>query len=399
MKRLFIIGAGFSKAIANAPLANGFIRAIYDRVLKEDENHQHPGDWPHDRNCFIKLLRYFHESAIPLINWLEKNNDKKILNRDFEEFLNSLNIEFVCSFLDLHKKHYFISEAKGVDLQGCPIPYIHGFHKSELESALKFIMHHMLDLLLKENLEVNSTLFDKMSSYFQKEDMIINFNYDLLVDKMLWQKQLWNPFDGYGFEFDKGENKNVLKSKIQMIKIHGSINWRSPDIFFHPNLELAIDHPFKDEPLFEGLKIPKSLYDKEKYRQYPLYSHVILPTFAKSPQYIWEMQLINNSINFCRTADEIYILGYSVPDADYITNLLFLEMNKDAKINIILWDRHNNAAVQLGERLIKKYGFKDKNMVYENTPIEKWIENDFNFITYDEYLKEQADIEQMCLSR
>jgi len=218
-------------------------------------------------------------------------------------------------------------------------------------------MHHILDLLLEENLEVNATLFDKMSSYFQEKDMIINFNYDLLVDKMLWQKQLWNPFDGYGFEFDKGKNKNVLKSKIKMIKIHGSINWRSPDIFFHPNLELAIDHPFKDEPLFEGLKIPKSLYDKEKYRQYPLYSHVILPTFAKSPQYIGEMQLISNSINFCRTADEI-----------------------------------------LGERLIKKYGFKDKNMVYENTPIEKWIENDFNFIAYDEYLKEQADIEQILES-
>ncbi|MHA1830894.1 MAG: hypothetical protein ACTSWR_05115 [Candidatus Helarchaeota archaeon] len=259
-------------------------------------------------------------------------------------------------------------------------------------------MHHILDLLLEENLEVNATLFDKMSSYFQEKDMIINFNYDLLVDKMLWQKQLWNPFDGYGFEFDKGKNKNVLKSKIKMIKIHGSINWRSPDIFFHPNLELAIDHPFKDEPLFEGLKIPKSLYDKEKYRQYPLYSHVILPTFAKSPQYIGEMQLISNSINFCRTADEIYILGYSVPDADYITNLLFLEMNKDAKINIILWDKYNNAAVQLGERLIKKYGFKDKNVVYENTPIEKWIENDFNFSAYDEYLKEQADIEQILES-
>ncbi|MHA1252499.1 MAG: hypothetical protein ACTSRP_21115 [Candidatus Helarchaeota archaeon] len=298
--------------------------------------------------------------------------------------------------MDLHIKHYFIPEAKGVDLQGCPIPYIHGFHKLELESALKFIMHHMLELLLEENLEVNSTLFDKMSKFFQEGDMIINFNYDLIVDKMLWQRKLWNPFDGYCIDFHKYKNKEVFelkKSKIKMIKIHGSINWRLPDIFFHPNLELAIDHPFKDEPLFEGLKSPKSMYNKEKYRQYPLDSHVILPTFAKAPQYRWEMQLINKSINFCRKADEIYILGYSVPEVDYITNLLFLEMKKDVEIKIIIWNEFNDAAVKLGKRLIKKYGFQEKNMVFENTRIEEWIENDFNFIAHDKYLKEQDDIE------
>jgi len=129
MRRLFIIGAGFSRAVANAPLANSFIKAIYDKVINEDNNYKHSGDWPNDRACFLKLLTYFHDTAQSLINWFEKDNDKKIINRNFEEFLSSLNIEFVCSFLDLHIKHYFVPEAKGVDLHGCPIPYIHGFHK------------------------------------------------------------------------------------------------------------------------------------------------------------------------------------------------------------------------------------------------------------------------------
>ena len=163
MIRLFIIGAGFSKAIANSPLANGFIKAIYSKVLTEDNNYRYSGYWPNDRNSFIKLLKYFFESAQPLINKLEKNGDKKILNKNFEEFINSLNIEFVCSFLDLHIRHTFIPEAKGVDLKGCPVPFISGFYQDELESALKFIMHHMLDLLLEENLDVNSSTFNKMS--------------------------------------------------------------------------------------------------------------------------------------------------------------------------------------------------------------------------------------------
>lgn len=125
MARLFIIGAGFAKAIADAPLANGIIKAIYQKSLNDDENYKHAGKWPHDRAAFIKLLTYFYDTVQDLIDWHEKQDNRKILNRNFEEFLNSLNVEFVCSYLDLLIKYYFIPEVKGVDMQGCPIPYIH----------------------------------------------------------------------------------------------------------------------------------------------------------------------------------------------------------------------------------------------------------------------------------
>ena len=217
---------------------------------------------------------------------------------------------------------------------------------------------------------------------------------------MLWARKMWNPFDGYGFQFKKNGNENVHESKTQVVKIHGSINWRSPEIFFHPNLELAIDHPFKDEPLFEGLKLPESVYDKVKYRNYPLYSHIILPTFMKSPQFKWEISLIEQSLKFCRNSDEIFILGYSVPEADYVTNLFFSQMNKKSKIRIILWDenKYPNPAEELSDKLIERYGFNYKNIIHELAKIEDWINNDFKFIHYQKYLEDQEILHKIKVS-
>ena len=311
------------------------------------------------------------------------------MNKKFEPFLDSLNIEFVCSFCDLLIKHYFIPEAKGVSLQGCPIPFIHHFHKEELQSALNFINHHMLDLLLEENLEIEEKTFDKMAGFFKEGDKFISFNYDLIIEQMLWKRELWNPFEGYGFQFENPGNEKYQNSKTQVIKIHGSINWRKPDILFHPNLELAIDHPFEDKPLFDGLNIEKSIYDKVKYRQYPLYSHIILPTFMKTPQFNWEISLINDSLKYCKEAEEIYILGYSVPDADYISNLLFSEMNKNAKIYIVLWDNnaYPNPAEDLRDKLIERYGFNKDNITHEHSKIEDWINNNYKYIEYKKFLE------------
>jgi len=377
MQRLFFIGAGFTKALANGPLANGFIKAIYQKVQIEDNKYRYSGDWERDRDCFEKLLVYFYKSILL---------EAKKSNPNFEEFLDSLNLEFVCSFLDLHINHYYkkLTKHDKTLIYKTPVPYLKGFTIYELKSALRFIVHHVLDLLLEENLKPNKKAINKMSTFFKENDIIISFNYDLLVENMLWEQKLWNPFDGYGIPFKKVANKYSTKSKIQLLKIHGSINWRSQNELFNPDLELITEHPFMDKSLFEGMKISKSKYDKEKYPLYPLNPRVILPTFVKTPQYDWEMKLIKNARDACREAEEVYILGYSVPVADYITNLLFMDMNKNVEIFIILWD-NNNAALRLRSNIASKYELKEKRIIAEDSPIEKWIENDFKYKAWEKY--------------
>lgn len=399
MNRLFIIGAGFSKAIAKAPLAKGFIKAIYERTSNEDEKYRNAGEWPQHRAAFRKLLDHFYESVIPLVDSLRTTDNKRILNRDFGNFLEMLNIEFVCSFLDLHISHHFTPLAEEDDFKHCPIPFLKGFCDTELKDALSFIRHHTLDLLLPENLSVDPTHFQKMSEFFSEDDCVISFNYDLLVDQMLWRRKLWNPFDGYGFEFKRNGYQCAHETKVKVLKVHGSINWRTPDLFFHRTLELALTHPYTDEPLFEGLSLEKKIHNMEKYRRYPLYSHIILPTFLKSPRHNWEVDLINQAREACKTAEEIYILGYSFPDTDYLTNMFFTEIKPDAHLNIILWDRDKDMANELAQRISANYRLIRKNIKHENTRIEVWIDNDFKFAAYERYLEKQADMERLFKRR
>ncbi|MCI0698359.1 SIR2 family protein [candidate division KSB1 bacterium] len=388
MSRLFIIGAGFSKALADAPLAKGLVKKIYENTLHSNKNYVSSGTWENDRNCFWRILNYLHESTTPLIDFLEKDG-RKIINRDFDNFINEVNVEFLCSLLDLHIKHCFVPKAIEGDMKGCPIPFMRGFFKDDLRSALQFTVHHMLELLLPENLNPNSSAIDKMSNFIKAGDNIVTFNYDLLVEQMLWKRGLWNPFDGYGFEFETGGNNEFPETKVQVLKVHGSINWRSPDAIFHRNLELAITHPHKDESLFEGLKIPKDGHSKREFLQYPLYSHVLYPSFTKTQQYIWETDLIRKSVSAAETADEVFMLGYSFPEADPIANMIFTKMKKDVLLKAVLWDENQTNLIQ---RITRQYGFDTKYSIYENSRIEKWIENNFEYVNYKEDQKRVADM-------
>lgn len=82
-------------------------------------------------------------------------------------------------------------------------------------------------------------------------------------------------------------------------------------------------------------------------------------------------------------------LGYSAPDADYVANMLFTEFNKNAKIYIVLWDSSEDIALNMSNKLAEKYTIKKENITHENTKIEQWIENGFDFLSYKKYLVDQ----------
>jgi hypothetical protein len=109
----------------------------------------------------------------------------------------------------------------------------------------------------------------------------------------------------------------------------------------------------------------------------------------KTPQYNWEISLINDSIKRAKNANEVYLLGYSVPDADYISNLIFSEMNKKAKIYIILWDgsAYPNPVDDLREKLIKRYRFNKNQIIHKHSIIEDWLANNFRYLEYEKNIK------------
>lgn len=83
MSRLFIIGAGFSKAIANAPLASEVIYSIYKYSLDKDNLYEYKQNLINE----LKLGRYTKELAAKLTENIEK------ISEDIDEILKKINGE------------------------------------------------------------------------------------------------------------------------------------------------------------------------------------------------------------------------------------------------------------------------------------------------------------------
>jgi len=280
-----------------------------------------------------------------------------------------------------------ITKGIGVDLQGCPIPYLGGLTVDVLKEARNFIQHYIVRLLLPHKLKPKSNCLEKVISKVSHGDVIVTFNYDVLVEQMLWKKKLWNPWDGYLIgdivESERVKNTTRKETAVPVIKLHGSVNWMRQNYAIRDlGIGIYTTHLHTNEPFFEGLNVQA---DHREYEpKYALNTHVVLPTFMKTFQENWEIKLVQAALNAISNADKIFILGYSLPDADAMANLIFSQIQKTAKIDIV----NPIDPMKLAKRLIDKYDLDKKNIIDEASTIEEWIENDFKYLAYE---KNQSD--------
>ena len=83
-------------------------------------------------------------------------------------------------------------------------------------------------------------------------------------------------------------------------------------------------------------------------------------------------------------ADEVYIIGYSIPDADQGANILFTTLKDNIKVYVI-----NTAAKKVVDKIWKFVGFpEDGNriQVYDGS-FEDWVnENKPEYVSYKKFL-------------
>ena len=182
------------------------------------------------------------------------------------------------------------------------------------------------------------------SEIIQPEDWIIDFNYDVSLDRELAQAAKWKPGDGYGFTI-QGFPAN---SPVKLLKLHGSVNWLAllfggakagafavgsggafgerPVI---PQNELAfLGRPDLRDPAFP-----------DKSAALPV---MILP--AQKKEFFWHTNLGTEWEGFwdalwgmgetaLEQSDKIMICGYSLPAADErARSLLFQAPYREAQI-------------------------------------------------------------------
>jgi hypothetical protein len=241
-----------------------------------------------------------------------------------------------------------------------------------------------------------SSTYSLFADELNHNDIILTFNWDTLLEKVLFYKNLWSPVNGYCIEpkaiFDGcWVNPKEYKNKgsgIFYIKLHGSTNWltpyNSPDFYsgqrfslskyamdklyvfiksageyetynnrywgpyepfsycyYPPNLPITADV----EPGYRLVRITNSfnlpdhgkiVYDANDVLSMPL----IVPP-VRNKQYsvygnifstLWN--LAEESLNNC---DQLYIIGYSFPKTDMAAKEMFKKaLEKNTSIDKII---------------------------------------------------------------
>jgi hypothetical protein len=155
----------------------------------------------------------------------------------------------------------------------------------------------------------------------KEKDTIITFNYDLVIEESFSSAKLWNPADGYEtktYGKTKGWTRRWLeernyeagtKSKIRLLKLHGSLNWElyptGMAIKLKPRPYLVSTRSGKTR--FEKILILapgwKKEIDKNPYKQF------------------WRAARLQ--LEKCNT---LIILGYSLPETDLLAQSLLAEV-------------------------------------------------------------------------
>lgn len=90
-----------------------------------------------------------------------------------------------------------------------------------LRSYITDLIYESMTWLQKQTCPYHDIL---ATEYLEKGDVVISFNYDLIMDLSLKRKQRWNEYDGYNvYEANLFNEKE--SSEIILFKPHGSFNW------------------------------------------------------------------------------------------------------------------------------------------------------------------------------
>lgn len=291
-KNVYILGAGFSKE-AGLPLQDDFLLVAKEVYFKNTVKYKHFDSvfkYQDDLSKMRKFLNYPLLNLEALFNLIEMdsfysdNGKSKEIKEDFTKLVCDVIIEKSQNpFFHDHNGHLSI-------------------HTSIYDNYLKFIElispQNQTDSIISFNydliLEAAASIHNWKQT--QKQDGILrkqkNINFNIIFDK---ENITADPVKNYFIKDDRNgyfPSHNIYstdKSAINLLKLHGSINWKIAE----------------DDPAF-----------------------IVPPTWNKSDQRIRKLWKI--AYDEIKNAKRIIIIGYSFPETDtYVKSLITLALNEN----------------------------------------------------------------------
>jgi hypothetical protein len=188
--------------------------------------------------------------------------------------------------------------------------------------------------------------YDRFAGLVRRGDTVITFNYDLGVERALQLARLWDIKTGYGFAIQNG----APPSTVEVLKLHGSTNWRAllfggrtgffsignslgdrPVLCFQLDLEYLGYRDFFDPlcpPLGTAASLPAMIMPALPKHFY------FATTFGGEWKGFWD-RLWQRAENAIENADELVVIGYSLPTADERARAMLLDTaNKAVRLSI-----------------------------------------------------------------
>lgn len=273
MSRVFVLGSGFS-APGGAPLT----RNILSRIFAAENIKPHM--------CHLQT-------------WLGKT----FFNKK-PDWIKTVSFEEILSRLDLIKYYR-------------PYPDI---NYQELEYYEELLLAGFTGLLAAEKNNTNPELYLNFVDFLRSDDLVVSFNYDLVLEKALQQRNI-DP--DYMLPVECAPDYCHLdkkKPELAMLKLHGSIN-----LYFCPFCRRTyfFSHSFTLHPL-PGEERPVCTKCRSDSGNHPRLKHlVIAPTLYKSYSLPSIRRLWFLALEKLMRAGEIYFIGYSLPEEDILSYQLF----------------------------------------------------------------------------
>jgi hypothetical protein len=99
-----------------------------------------------------------------------------------------------------------------------------------LEQCLHDYFQHKHQLDAEPEGAARYRYLSALMSTLEPGDVVITFNWDALVERVLARLGLWTPIDGYGLNFKRLRYRDAPirgpeRSEIKVLKLHGSLGW------------------------------------------------------------------------------------------------------------------------------------------------------------------------------
>jgi hypothetical protein len=217
----------------------------------------------------------------------------------------------------------------------------------------------------------------------QPADVLISFNYDVSLDRELRRAEKWNPGTGYGFDVGV---KGLPPSATTLLKLHGSTNWmdllfdglrggqtsvgggdaHGPRPVLLPQEFEFLECPGITDPRFSGGGMTRngSMILPSRDKRF----YVSTSSNPGERKDFWSL-LWGQAAKALGEADEIVIVGYSLPSADgHARRLVLDERNRDAKLTICCGSDNSRLAAEFVQA-----GFARQRVVTDFPYFEQWI--------------------------